>query len=205
MQKTTWPLLFTLLATFKALAAPSSGIIEVTARDSLTGQGLTATTQWLASDGATPTRAWQTRLGHQSRLQLPTGLQRLRIFAAGHRPLETQFNVLRGDVVHATIWLDPVIVPDELRPESVRQLAIPGTATIHDYVVDASTGAPLVGVTLRLKEQSVRSDVRGYFALQIPLLPGGSDSLSESADLIAERSGYKTHSLKNTLLPEGLT
>lgn len=194
------------LLSFLALRpSPTSttGELRLTLRDSLTGYGLAGAVRARGPDGTA--RIAEVRPGEQLALSFPSGTQRLTVTSPGHAPIETQFELIPALSIPITIWLDPGTLPEELRPEARSAIAATGYATLHGYVTSASTGDPLEQVRLTVKGVSAFTDPRGYFLLSVPVSPPQADSLPETADLQAERLGYQTLVLKNTLLPQGDT
>lgn len=183
----------------------STGSALIAIRDSLTGHGLPAV---IDVDGARPTSSAQVLAATRTRaqhLELPEGPHTLTVRAYGHQAIETRFQAQAGKTLPITIWLDPKSVPDELRPHVVKSKLRAGFAMLHGHIVDAVTGEPLAGVSVRENSVQATSDSRGYFLLYAPAGSGASDSLPETANLAAELSGYKTYIITSTALVEGDT
>ena len=121
--------------------------------------------------------------------------------AAGHRSMQADVDAN----IETTIWLDPVEVPEELRPESIQEQMRPGTLLVYGHAVDADSGAPLANVALRMSGVSAFSDDNGWFSFHANAKPAADESaqLAATDDLTATVDGYADYKYRNIYLREG--
>lgn len=67
--------------------------------------------------------------------------------------------------------LDPLALPDELKPEAIARLHRPDATAFLGFVVDEVSGKPLAGVRVQSQPSGMEtlSDERGYFQMPVPL------------------------------------
>ncbi|MGH9842165.1 MAG: SpoIID/LytB domain-containing protein [Blastocatellia bacterium] len=138
--------------------------------------------------------------------QLAAGRHNLEVAARGYRPLKTHFEIDPQTPLAVTVWLDPLEIPEELRPEVVAAKRIPGYTMLRGHVADAQAGRPLAGARIRLENAGVeaQTDERGYFVLYALAPPvNATEELPKTDHLVAEFAGFKTYRIANVLLAEG--
>src|SRR5262249_55089609 len=140
--------------------------LNISFRDSATGYAVA--TSFLAENQKERARiAMVTDAAGRGRYQLAAGRHNLEVAARGHRPIRTHFEVDPQTPLSVTVWLDPLEIPEESRPEVVAAKRIPGYTMLHGHVADAQAGRPLAGARIRLENTGVeaQTDERGYFLL----------------------------------------
>ncbi len=192
------------LFSFSGLAASvptQSGSINITVRDSVTGKRVAAKMRTISSDGA-ESRTDADEIGKGSVSAL--GRTDIEIHADGYSPIKTYF-IVNGSALNVTVYLDPTLIPTEMRDESIAGALREGTTLIHGHIYDEN-GKPVTDarVTFEALRESARSDSSGYFRLFVPTLPVDPvGDLPGSADLIVETEGKVIYRRPNTMIPEG--
>lgn len=110
-------------------------------------------------------------------------------------------------------WLEPVKQPEELAAANAQ--IRPGYTVVAGYAVDGQN-QPVPDVRIRLQGKSVEpmeatTSYKGFFVIEVPSPPGtqdpngrpGRDFLPGTANVTAEKSGYKTEVHTNILLING--
>jgi hypothetical protein len=189
-------------ATNSAGASPT-GRLRVRLRDSRTGAAIPDGHLMSSSEVGSRIAATSTDVTGTGFLQQPSGKVLLTATSPTHHPLETHFDLDPDTELSATVWLDPVEEPVELRQESVQSRSRAGTVLVHGYAVDSETGFPLADVAVQLTglDSEARTNAAGYFWFLTKLRPRISiDELPQTDDLIAESRGYKTYLLEDLFL-----
>ena len=133
------------------------------------------------------------------RVALPPGEYQLQISASGYAPLSTHYPVELGKTTMAGAFLDPLSLPHEESSEVLDSLIRPGYTLLHEYVVDAETGRPLIGVKVTFIHASVEAttDSKGHYYLLVPT-PAPNHGCGIGSDtLVYKKPGYKTLVMKN--------
>lgn len=204
---------------------PGGGTLRMRVRDSRTGRSLAASLKAFATSEKPPFAVNARTLEHllgahpqpelagslasdrATAVALSQGTHVLELQAAGHRPLATYFEVTGGEARDVTVWLDPLTLPPELRPEAIQAALRPGYALLHGHVSDAATGRPVPDAQVYVRQRGVATatDENGYFRLYVPIVEPLPDALPETDDLVVELPGYKTYVVSDILLPAGDT
>ena len=201
---------------FVALMAPGTSVFSfgggwtveareftVTLRDSVTGKRVSGTVTDV-SEGVN-VRSFLTDAAGKGSFQLADGRNDLEIEAPGYNSLKTHFD--GGDAgLDVTIWLDPVALPNEMRPAAIESRLQNGSTLIHGHLTDSESGRPLANARVYLEnaKAEARTDKTGYFILYAatpPVDPAGD--LPGSDDLVVEHGGRVIYRRNNILLPDG--
>jgi hypothetical protein len=184
-------------------ANPATGSIKLTIRDSVTGGYISGS--FISIDNQ-----WPMQLPPYSAIrgdyQLRIGEHEIVLSAAGYRSLRTHFQIDQKSALDVTIWLDPLEISEELRPEAIRSKDRPAYALFHGHVFDSETGRPLEGVRVGLEHGGNRAQTnnRGYFLLYTPIQEiDAANELPRPDNLIAELDGYKDYRRLNVTPIEG--
>lgn len=211
-------LLFTLLLPSsgsgrEALSSPggetSPATLDIEVRDSATGVRVPAQL-WLRDPTSTEPTAWkQAELdqerGHLRLPHRPVPLM-LRVEAPDHHPLETMLEADYDPTLPLKFWLDPLSLPEVLRPERIQAQLRPGMMLLHGHVTDEVTGQPLAQVEVSTENTRLhtRTNTAGYFQLLLPArVARGGDHLPELETLQLEAPGYQRYVLGATFLLAG--
>ena len=147
-------------------SAADSGIMQLRVRDSHTGFPVHA-----IIEGSGP-KSFSVSTDDQGYgwVTLPPGEYQLWISASDYAPMSTHYPVESGKMTKAGAFLDATSRPIEESDEVLDSLARPGHTLLHGYVMDAVTGQPLSGVTVRCVHSAVetRTDAKGHFYLLVP-------------------------------------
>jgi hypothetical protein len=188
---------FVVLATLAAIETDAvSGSMALRVSDSRTSYPVQAV---INGEGPKAFSATTDRKGYL-KMVLPVGEYHLQISAPGHAVMKTHNVVQQGRVTSFGIMLDSETVPEEESQAVLDSMWRPGCTLLHEYVVDAKTGQPLPGVTVRLVNAGVetKTDSKGHYYLLSPTpkpeFPGsmGTDTL------IYKKAGYKTLIFRNS-------
>jgi hypothetical protein len=146
-----------------------------------------------------------------------------KVTAPGYKPMMYQFTVLPGestvangrDVRYPTGgMLEPIKRPKEM--EEANKLIRPGYTVVAGYAVD-DHNQPVADVHIHLQGKSVEpvdttTNYNGFYVMSVPSPPGTAmvpsprnpgDYLPGTANLTAEKSGYKTQVYTNIPLING--
>src|SRR5207244_3937151 len=124
--------------------------------------------------------------------------------APGYQQMRTHFEITPGGHQAATVNLDPVAEPLEVREDVASSESHPESQIIRGYVADSVSHKPLAGVRLRLQRSGseTATNERGYFKLiegtnspERPVSPVAD--LPETDTLVAKALGYKTYVLSH--------
>jgi len=181
------------------------GSLKLVVRDSVTGYALPAEVVSQVKNGAG--NLWTNAKG-QGDYQLSSGRNELEIQAVNHKSLRTHFEPDSLPVKNVTFWVDPLELPDELRPELINSKLRPGQALVHGHVFDSETGLPVKGARVQLEHAGVKSqtNARGYFLLYVPAPPANpTEDLPGSDNLTVYAGGFKTYRRANATIAEGAT
>ena len=193
---TVWP------AEAQTKAAPN---LILNFRDSVTGYGVASSVT--AEDQTTQTRALTVTesAGHGAYLLAP-GRHNVQVATGGYHALRTHFDIEPRKQLNVTLWLDPLVLPDELRPEVIASKLRPGYTMLHGHVGDANAGQPLAGARVRLENALVetRTNERGYFLFYAPTpFSNPAQELPKTDNLVVDSRGFKSYRITNVLLVEG--
>ncbi len=183
-------------------SAASSANLQITLRDGVTGNRISGT---VAVAGNDSTDTFATDDAGRGGFRLVGGRNDLHVSAPGYNALDTYFEGGQP-MLDVTVWLDPVVIPGEMRRETVASRLRAGATLIHGHVIDDESGKPLAGARVYLANAKVEamSDARGYFQMNVPtpaVDPAGD--LPGADDLIVEVGGKVIYRRNNILLPDG--
>ena len=177
--------------------------LAITVRDSVTGNRVSGGITAVSADAA-PTTSLTDGAGRGT-FHLAAGRNDLVIAALGYNSLKTYF-IANQTELDITVWLDPLELPREMRPEIVESNMRAGLTLIHGHIIDSKNGQPLKNARIYLEHAMVdtRSDSRGYFTMYAstpPVDPVGD--LPGTDDLLVEADGKVIYRRNNILLPDG--
>lgn len=139
------------------------------------------------------------------------GDHRVVIKADGYDDMDSRQTALTDQAPNNIIALDPVSVPEELKPENL-SIGMPSDGTVlAGFIVDSSTGRPLPGADVELldKETKVKSDDAGFFKLPVSM-PDGKQMPDDSRgnfytqrDFRITKAGYGFEERMNVLVESG--
>jgi hypothetical protein len=190
--------------------AQTSVTVPVEVIDSTTHIAVQATVEFKGPES----RSVQTDKDGRASVSLSPGKYQETITAPGYETLSPTV------VIHPNAsdniggaWLEPVKQPEEL--DAANAQIRPGYTVVAGYAVD-DHNQPVADVRIRLQGKSVEpteatTNHRGFFVIEVPSPPGrqdpngrpGRDFLPGTADITAQKSGYKTQVHTNILLPDG--
>lgn len=184
-----------LLACIAPFASAESGILQLRIQDSHSHYPVDAVIR-----GSGP-RSFSISTNDRgyARIVLPPGEYQLRISAPDYSPMSTHYGVQPHKTAKLGVFIDPVSLPHEESGEVLNSLTRPGYTLLHEYVLDARTGRPLVGVKVRFLHARVvaKSDSKGHFYLLVPTPAPENPGGLGSDTLIYQKPGYKTIVMKN--------
>lgn len=131
------------------------------------------------------------------------GRHRVHIQSPGHKPWSALVTVPEQDALPIRIFLDPLELPPELRPDQVARLRKTDALLIHGFVVDDITGELLPEVKITCLERNsdrhtsglvARSNGQGYFHLSVPITDQENDAL---VDLSFVLPGFVTRHIES--------
>lgn len=186
-----------------AAGAAEVGFLDLRVRDAITGYAVPAILELDAGKKTDPRTSWQLDGSGGMRLQLDAGEKRVRVSSPGYHAIGTQLQIDANAAWPVTIWMDPEQRPDELRPEALAAHRVAGSALLHGWVVDATSGEPLPGAEVSFGGERAQSGLAGYFSFNVPVQSGAGEELPESGDLLVQRPGHRSYVLANTALVEG--
>jgi hypothetical protein len=167
------------------------------------------------------TLATETDRSGKATINLPPGEYQEEVTAAGYKPMIYEFTLLPGENALANgrdphyptgAMLDPIRPPEEI--EEADKLIRPGYTLVDSYAVDEE-GQPVADVHVHLQGKSTETvdattNARGFFAILVPTPPAatppviaGTENLPATADVVAEKPGYKTQVHTNIPLMDG--
>jgi hypothetical protein len=173
----------------------ATGTLELRIRDSRNHHPVHAV---IKGDGPSPFSLETDAKGYGT-IELPIGDYRLEISASGYASLRTHYLVESGKTTRAGAFLDPQTVPGEESRAVLDPLLRAGYTLLHEYVVDADTGEPLRGVTVRLANAGLetKTDSKGHYVLSVPTPKPENPGGLGTDTLIYEKPGYKTIIFRN--------
>lgn len=154
-------------------------------------------------------------------VHLSPGQYQERVTAPGYKPMIYQFTVVPGENTLANgrdpryptgAMLNRIKQPEEI--EEADKLIRPGYTLFTSYAVGEG-GQPVGDVHVRIYGKSIEAtdattNARGFFAISVPTPPAttppviaDTENLPATADLIAEKPGYKTQVHMNIPLMGG--
>jgi hypothetical protein len=175
-------------------ASAVSGVLDFQVKDSLTHQPIQAS---VAGSGI-QTFSVSTDSRGDARMTLPSGDYFLEVSAPGYASLRTHYAVENGKNTLGGAYLDPKTIPSEEARDVLDPLLKADYTLLHEYVVDAKTGDPISGVTVRFLNAAVETetDAKGHFTLSVltpkPENPGGLGTDT----LVYEKPGYQKLTLE---------
>lgn len=177
--------------------APALSTVQIRFLDSATGRALQPDV--VEVQPRTPGRASFRlppgairRSGH-AQLSLERGRHRLTAVTPAHKPMSGEFDAEAVGALRLDFYLDPVVEPEEIRPETVRALHKDGATLIQGFVVDDASGELLPGVRVHSAPSGVstETDARGFFRFYVPVQDEKEAALAP-ANLVFEKAGYAT-------------
>lgn len=189
------------LASLFQNAEARSGSINITVRDSVTGQRLPASLTSVANDG-TVSRTDAASDGKGT--VAAKGRTDIEVSAPGYRTIRSYFAV-DGNSLDVTVYLDPIDVPIAMRSETIAAESRQGMTLIHGHIFDENGIAiPNAAVSIAGSDLQAISDAAGYFKLFVPTLPvDPAGDLPGTAELIVQKEGKTIYSRSNMMIPEG--
>ncbi len=185
-------------------SAASTTNLQITLRDSVTGNRISGT---VAVAGNDSTDTFATDDAGRGGFRLVGGRNDLHVSAPGYNALDTYFEGGQP-MLDVTVWLDPVVIPGEMRREAIASRLRAGTTFVHGHIIDDKNGKPLAGARVYLANARTEtvSDARGYFQMNVPTPPiDPAGDLPGSDDLVVESGGKVVYRRTNTFVAEGAT
>ena len=186
--------------------AAGGDAVRVRFTDSATGYGLQPQgvfLQRLTEDGRVEAtqRGWLPRSGRAT-WNLPPGRYAVMANVPNYQPFSAQVDTAAVAGYELEFKLDPVKAPRELSTERLAALQREGFTLVQGFVVDEAFGTPLAGVQVRGVPSGVevRTDVRGFFRLFVPVAVKGADT---AASLVLQKPGYRSEERQNLELWSG--
>ncbi len=186
-------------AVLPATAAPAHTAASATVRirflDSATGRALQPELVELQprATGRAPLRLTRQSISHSGRIELSLerGRHRLTAVAPTHKPIWGEFDPEALGPMRLDFYLDPIVEPEEIRPEHVRTLLKDGFTLIQGYVVDDLSGELLSGVQVRSEPSGAQTetDQHGFFRFYVPV-QSAKEWAEMPANLRFEKPGY---------------
>jgi len=154
---------------------------EISLRHTKNGVSKTLTSRQLQSIGFTP-------------LRLEEGVWEVHVQAAGFQPMNSRIAVVPNISSTIDFFLDPILTPEELKPDHIAQLHKNDATLVLGFIVDDQTGLPLKDVVVRstADKHQVRADERGFYRIYLPL---ASNSITPNLEF--QKSGYQTEVRQN--------
>lgn len=127
-------------------------------------------------------------------LALEHGRHRLTAVSAKYFPLSGEFEMTADNPYNVVFNLDPVELPEALRPEVIAAFHRDGEMLLQGFVADEDSGQPLANTRVRSWPSGVetRTDAGGFFRLHIPV-PDDAVESPPPVSLVLEKPGYRTH------------
>jgi hypothetical protein len=198
--------------------AQTSVTVVVEVIDSATHIAIQATVEFKGPES----RSVETDKDGRAKVYLSPGEYQEKVTAPGYKPMIYQFTVLPGENTLSNgrdpryptgAILDPVKEPEEVAAANAQ--IRPGYTVVAGYAVD-DQNQPVADVRIRLQGKSVEpmeatTSYKGFYVIEVPSPPGtqdpngrpGRDFLPGTANLTAEKSGYKTEVHTNIPLING--
>jgi hypothetical protein len=127
------------------------------------------------------------------------------IHAPGYHELKTCFTIAAGETLEVQVNLDKKASEEGLPKQSAAAFLPPHTARFSGYVTDMLSGKSLADVSVALDESGAetRTDSRGFFVLDYPLVPEAPDAskLPTSVSLVFHKPSYKRTVLSKYAIP----